>query len=804
MSKIAVIYLARLHEGYPAFEAFADSYRAHPAGEPHDLIVVCKGFTKPGEFAAVSAIFTGIDHTIIAVADDIGMDLHAYQEAARQIKNDYVFCLNTFSRLRVNNWLAKLWSNMSRPGVGMVGATGSYESLHSSIKALEFLVYSLRQPARFNSQVNRDFAWMLPIFDQFTLRATQSKQLRVRRFIGDIVRNRIPISQLLEHMPTVWSTAINHIGGHRYFRDIPMFPNPHIRSNGFMVRRKDLLATPLPDKSKFSCCLFESGPRGLSISLLNKGLDLIVVGADGTGYSMDQWPTCQAFRSGDQSNILVADNQTEAFDRFSKEVNRTHRIMTWGGYDPEFEDDVELFGVHFPKKSSLDERIADFKPTPKPKRKPLISIAIPTHNRLDLVLDAIRTVTHQNYNNWEIVVFDNASKAAIEPAIRALDDPRIRCERSEEFLPVTASWNRAINMAKGEYVTMIGDDDGIAPGYFERISYLIDRFDSPDLVFSNLYQFMHPGVMPHIRQGYVASLQMADFLEGDQPFVLDTKTIRRSVDNSLQMRRSFMFNMPAFCCSRALLERMRVDGQVLHSPFPDYYFANIALELAEKVVAEPKPLAFQGVSKVSFGFTLLNKKTDEGFKVLNYEISDDVQYRQVSKYFLPGSRYQTEYIITMAYVAKMLGDPSRQPDFQHYRKVQIWEYLKSQSSLLRWMHKGKGRELWGMLSGEEKRWAFLSNVIYKLSLKYPRYLGQSGRRIDRAASDQLHENPQTIYRVGEHVTLFDVYQELEDGPFSADPNPAKADKVITTLRAASRPRRVSKANGENQPRGISA
>ena len=86
MKKIAVVYLARLHEGFAAFETFAEAYRRYPAGEQHDLYIICKGFKKPGEFAAIGAIFTGIDHKTIAVEDDVGLDIHAYREAARRMQ----------------------------------------------------------------------------------------------------------------------------------------------------------------------------------------------------------------------------------------------------------------------------------------------------------------------------------------------------------------------------------------------------------------------------------------------------------------------------------------------------------------------------------------------------------------------------------------------------------------------------------------------------------------------------------------------------------------------------------------------
>lgn len=781
--KIAVVYLARLNEGFPAFEAFAEAYRRHPAGEQHDLYIICKGFNKPGELAAIGAIFTGIDHKTIIVEDDIGLDIHAYREAALEIQNEYICCFNTFTLVRSDDWLAKLWANMSKPGVGMVGASGSFESLYSSFKVVSFVSWAVGIPAKLNSTLARSFAWIINPISRVTVLATQSKYLRLRRMIGDAIGKRPSILELQKKFPAVWANAISYDGGFpSNFRDFPHFPNPHLRSTAFMVSRADFLDVQLIDKSKIACCRFESGPDGISLKMLRQGKELLMVGADGVGYSLDQWPTCGAFRSGDQSNLLAVDNQTAAYDRYSEPEKHAHRVMTWGGYAPDLTPDIEIYGTSFGRRTSLADRCLEFTAPPKAKRQPLFSIAIPTHNRLDLVLDAIKTVTQQNYDNWEIVVFDNCSREPVAAAINALGDPRIRSERSDEFLPVTESWNNAINMAKGDFVTMVGDDDGIAPRYFERMNELIERFEEPDLIFTNLYQFMHPGVVPGRREGYVADLPMADFLaDADYPFVIDADTIRRSVDNSLHMRRSFMFNMPAFCCSKDLLDRMRIGGNVMHSPFPDYYFANLAFELAKKVVAEPRRMAFQGVSKVSFGFTMMNAKVDDGFKKLNHDVGKDKIYSDVSKYLLPGSRYNSEYIVTMAYVAQVLGDNSRQPDFDHYRKIQIWQNLEKQTSISKWMRTESGAEIWAKLSGREKLWAVKANLIRLLGRRHPKFWARSAEKLAADTSAYLFHAKQANYSKGDHTSLPEVFSDLESGTLGRQP------EKIPSVQASKRP-----------------
>ena len=141
----------------------------------------------------------------------------------------------------------------------------------------------------------------------------------------------------------------------------------------------------------------------------------------------------------------------------------------------------------------------------------LFSIVILTRNRLDLLTDAIETLRHQNGADWELLVFDNASTQPVRHYIDSLADPRIRCERSEAFLPVTDSWDRAMAMAEGDYVTLLGDDDGLAPDYFRRLREIVERFDGPELIYTALYQFMHPGVAPWAPEGYVSDLKNAFF-----------------------------------------------------------------------------------------------------------------------------------------------------------------------------------------------------------------------------------------------------------------------------------------------------
>jgi len=333
----------------------------------------------------------------------------------------------------------------------------------------------------------------------------------------------------------------------------------------------------------------------------------------------------------------------------------------------------------------------------------MFSVVIPTHNRLDLLKDAIETVFRQDHSDWELVIFDNASTDDICGHVQSLNDRRVRYERSDEFLPVTASWNRAIDLATGDYVTFLGDDDGLTPGYFDAISRIIDEFNSPEILYSALFQFMHPGVAPWDRGGYVIDLRNAFFFaERQAPFLLPKEDALRAVQGSLGFHRNFTFNIQAFVFSRIFLDKLYEDGPVFRSPFPDYYLANVAMAKAASIVAVPTPISIAGVSKASFGYTLFNGQEEKGADMLNTNLTQDIYYNDVEKFLLPGPLYNTKYAITMEHVVRYLGvSCPGSVDFNRYRRIQIIALLTAHKDG-KWISTPAGRQLWPRLSPAEK------------------------------------------------------------------------------------------------------
>jgi glycosyltransferase involved in cell wall biosynthesis len=397
----------------------------------------------------------------------------------------------------------------------------------------------------------------------------------------------------------------------------------------------------------------------------------------------------------------------------------------------------------------------------------MFSVVIPTHNRLGLLKDAIETVLRQDYFDFELVIFDNASTEDIRGHLKNLDDRRIRYERSDEFLPVTASWNRAIDLARGDYVTFLGDDDGLTPGYFNKLSQIIDDFKSPEILYSALFQFMHPGVAPWDRGGYVADLKNAFFFMGRQvPFLLQKEDMSKAVRGSLGFHRNFTFNIQAFVFSQGFLDKLREDGAVFRSPFPDYYLANVALAKAESIVAIPIPMSVAGVSKASFGFTLFNNLEEKGADMLNTNLAQDPCYHEVEKFLLPGPLYNTNYAVTMENVVRYVRIPALgKVDFQRYRRLQIFTLLAA-SKDGKWKHLPSGEQLWSRLSVVEKLLTSLLSLLFRCG----RYLGIYDKIVypwlwKKVAPTGFNPIVRMLDR-GSYTGLVQVFNAIENGKIS--------------------------------------
>jgi glycosyltransferase involved in cell wall biosynthesis len=106
---------------------------------------------------------------------------------------------------------------------------------------------------------------------------------------------------------------------------------------------------------------------------------------------------------------------------------------------------------------------------------PKVSVIIPTHNRANFLRSAIESVLRQTFQDFEIIVVDDASQDRTPEVIKGFPDQRIRYVGHDSHKGQGASRNAGIKNAVAEYVAFLDDDDEWLPEKLEKQVFLLER-----------------------------------------------------------------------------------------------------------------------------------------------------------------------------------------------------------------------------------------------------------------------------------------------------------------------------------------
>jgi glycosyltransferase involved in cell wall biosynthesis len=111
------------------------------------------------------------------------------------------------------------------------------------------------------------------------------------------------------------------------------------------------------------------------------------------------------------------------------------------------------------------------------------SVVLPVRNGWPYVQQCVESILAQTCADFELVVLDNQSTDNTVPWLKTVKDERMRLSISPTPLSIVESWARVKSIEKQQYVTLIGHDDRLDPGFLAAINRLIERYPE-----SALYQ----------------------------------------------------------------------------------------------------------------------------------------------------------------------------------------------------------------------------------------------------------------------------------------------------------------------------
>lgn len=148
----------------------------------------------------------------------------------------------------------------------------------------------------------------------------------------------------------------------------------------------------------------------------------------------------------------------------------------------------------------------------------LVSIILLNYNNNSLTIDCLKSLKNQIYKNFEVILVDNGSKYEIFLELRKeltqfKNELKIFLIRSKINLFFTGGNNKAIKLAKGDYICLLNNDTTLSPNF---IKAMVDFFElntntgmiSPKIkVYSNKKYIWYAGAELNFRTANIVNIR---------------------------------------------------------------------------------------------------------------------------------------------------------------------------------------------------------------------------------------------------------------------------------------------------------
>lgn len=120
----------------------------------------------------------------------------------------------------------------------------------------------------------------------------------------------------------------------------------------------------------------------------------------------------------------------------------------------------------------------------------MVTVIIPTYKRADYIKRAIESVLNQTYQDFELIIVDDNNpntkeRTELEQKIAPyLKNPKIKFIQHEKNKNGAVARNTAINVAKGEYITFLDDDDFYLKNRLEILVDALEKNKSYNAVYT--------------------------------------------------------------------------------------------------------------------------------------------------------------------------------------------------------------------------------------------------------------------------------------------------------------------------------
>jgi len=118
--------------------------------------------------------------------------------------------------------------------------------------------------------------------------------------------------------------------------------------------------------------------------------------------------------------------------------------------------------------------------------EPLVTVGIPFYNNKDTLLDAIKSIFAQSFQDWELILIDDGSTDKSLEIAHSINDPRVKVISDGKNEKLPARLNQIIDLAHGKYIARMDADDLCSPTRIKKQLELFDEDPSLDVVGTSM------------------------------------------------------------------------------------------------------------------------------------------------------------------------------------------------------------------------------------------------------------------------------------------------------------------------------
>lgn len=239
-----------------------------------------------------------------------------------------------------------------------------------------------------------------------------------------------------------------------------------------------------------------------------------------------------------------------------------------------------------------------------------LSVVIPTRERAETLLYTLKTVVAQDYDNLQILVSDNCSQDATKDIVSSFQDPRITYVNTGKRLGMSSNWEFAFQYVDGDYVTYLGDDDGLLRSCCLDVSNIICDTNTEAFVWRKAeYSWPSSAFKPN---SFWVSLE-------NKLLNIDSKLILSAVANGTISYSRLPVIYSGFISKRVLNKIKQFNGKLINSVTPDVYLGVGAASQVKNYIYSTRAFSVNGGSGKSNGQSLHRK---DDFSNIFYSESD--------------------------------------------------------------------------------------------------------------------------------------------------------------------------------------